>query len=337
MMRKIVLILTITGIAFLHYFSPIHYHNLHAIYQRLYYVPLILGAYWFGLRQGMIFAFIAAISYIPHIYFQWSHDPMQSFTQYVEIVMFFGIASLVGVLSDIQKKHQLQIEEANKNMRIMERLSLLGQLAAGLAHEIRNPLSSIIGSVEILKDKFKNDKEGAEFAEIMKKELKKMNDKLNEFLRFAKPTPVQSVPNNLNDVVKATVNFVQNQALKAGVAIRIELDDSLPIIPMDAEQLKQALLNLILNAMQAMPKGGNITTGTWKSEKIIGFFVEDDGPGIPENLREKVFEPFYTTKADGTGLGLSIVKQLVEAMHGNVTARQGKTGARFEVEIPNGQ
>jgi len=334
-MKKIMLIAGILIIALLHYLSPISLHHMHALYQRLYYVPIIIGAYWFGVKGGLPFAVVAAVSYLPHIIIQWSGEPDEAFTQYVEVAMFFVISSLVGVLSDRQRLQYRQIQEANMKITRMDRLSLLGQLAAGLAHEIRNPLGSLVGSVEILEESLGENHPKIEFVTIMHRELNRLRDKLNEFLKFARPAPPQRIENSINDVVNAGVDLVQREAAKSSSRIETRIDEKVPLISMDAEQVKQILINLLLNAVQAMPDGGTVTVTTGVFDKGVFFSVEDEGAGVPEVNREKIFDPFFSTKKDGTGLGLPIVKQLAEAMNGTITLSPVSAGARFEVRIPD--
>lgn len=334
-MKKILLVVVILIIALLHYCTPISLHHMHAFYQRLYYVPIIIGAYWFGLKSGIPFSVLAALSYLPHIIFQWSAHPDEAFTQYVEIAMFFMIGSLVGILSDRQRFQYKQIQEANLKISRMDRLSLLGQLAAGLAHEIRNPLGSLVGSVEILEESLGEKHPKIEFVTIMHQELNRLRDKLNEFLKFARPAPPQRIENSINDVVKAGVDLVQREAAKTSSRIETRIDETVPLVSMDAEQVKQILINLLLNSVQAMPDGGTVTVTTGVYDAGVFFSVEDDGNGVSAENREKIFDPFFSTKKDGTGLGLPIVKQLVEAMNGTVTLSDAPAGARFEVRIPN--
>lgn len=335
MKRKLVLSAAVIAISVLHYFSPITYPNLHSVYQRLYYVPVVLGAYWFGLRGGLIFALLSGIAYVPHILFQWSLHPTEAFTQYVEIVMFTVVGSLVGVLSDIQRLQSEQLKKAHEKIRRMDRLSLLGQLAAGLAHEIRNPLGSLIGSAEILEEAIGPEHPKREFLDIMKAELNRSRDKLNEFLKFARPARPQILPNDINDVVRATLALAKQQAEKLGCRIVTELSNSMPMVPMDSEQLKAAVLNLLLNGCQAMPDGGSLTIRTWDEDNCACLSVWDEGPGISPDKVDKVFEPFYTTKEKGTGLGLATVKQLVEGQNGTVSLFPAGKGACFEIRIPH--
>lgn len=319
----------------MHYLSPIHLHSVHAIYQRLYYIPVILGAYWFGLRFGLVSALLCALGYVPHIFFQWAAMPHEMFTQYVEIVMFFAVGSMVGIMSDFQRAQQKRILDANEQIRRMDRLSLLGQLSAGLAHEIRNPLGSLMGSVEILDKEIPVTSPKREFLEIIQTELRRLSGKLDEFLKFARPAPPHPVPNNLNDIVKESVRLVEKHVAQGGVALDLHLAPAMPLAAVDSDHLKQVLLNLLLNAVQASSPQGRIAVSTWGDEKTVGLSVEDNGPGIPGASLARIWEPFFTTKPQGTGLGLSIVKQLVEAMNGSIRVVPLVKGVRFEVRIPN--
>lgn len=335
MKRRILLVGSIVAVSLLHYLSPIHLHSAHAIFQRLYYIPVILGAYWFGLRFGLVIALLSAAGYLPHIFFQWSVMPHEMFTQYVEIVMFFVVGSMVGIMSDFHRAQQKRILEANEQIRRMDRLSLLGQLSAGLAHEIRNPLGSLMGSVQILDKEILPTNPKREFVEIIQKELRRLSGKLDEFLKFARPAPPHPVPNSLNDIVKESVQLVEKQAAQGGVVLNLHLAPAMPLAAVDSDHVKQILLNLLLNAVQASPIRGRITISTWANGRMVGLSVEDEGSGIPESSLEKIFDPFYTTKPEGTGLGLSIVKQLVDAMRGSIEVISLPKGVRFDVRIPN--
>jgi two-component system, NtrC family, sensor histidine kinase HydH len=333
-MKKYLLFLSIIIISALHYLTPVMLHNFHAIYQRLYYLPIILCAYKFGFRWGLTAAIFSAIVYIPHIFLQWASMPMEMFTQYIEIIMFLVIGSLVGILSDIQKAQLKQIAQANERMNRMDKMSLLGQLAAGLAHEIRNPLGSLIGSDEILAESLGKAHPKYEFIEILQKEHRRLRDKLNEFLSFARPTPACIIPNNLNAIVKATVNLAEKQTIKSGCSLVLDLDDKLRDIPIDADRMKQILLNLLINSCQAMPNGGTITVCTWPEKESVCLSINDQGAGIDKKIISRIFEPFFTTKNDGTGLGLAIVKQLIEEMNGKIDVQSSQQGSQFTIRIP---
>ena len=187
-MKKHIIIISLgILISALHYLTPIHQHHLHAVFQRLYYIPIMLAAYYFNLKFTIVYAVLFGLLYAPHIFFQWSFDAAHSFTQYVEISMFLVIASILGILFEIRHQQQNQIIHQQEELAKEKKLSLLGKLAAGLAHEIRNPLGGLLGSAEILKESLGEEHPKAEFVQIIEKELKRVNSKLNEFLDFARP------------------------------------------------------------------------------------------------------------------------------------------------------
>ena len=333
--KKVGLLLGIVAVSLLHYLTPVlHNAAWHALFQRLFYVPIILGAYWFGFRWGLILSLLSGLVYAPHVFFQWSAIPMAADSKYVEIIMFVIIASLVGTLSDVQKLQQRKLLEATGQLHRMDRLSLLGQLAAGLAHEIRNPLGSLIGSDEILAESIGKDHPKYEFIEILQKEHRRLRDKLNEFLNFAKPSPPQLLPNQLNDVVRSTVSLIAKQAADSNCPIILNLDEQLPMVPMDAAHMQQILLNLLLNGVQSMPEGGTLTVATKQENNSIEVSVRDEGTGIDKDTINRIFDPFYSTKSEGTGLGLSIVKQLTEAMNGTIAVESDDRGTGFTLRIP---
>jgi len=329
-----VIIVLIVGIALFHYLTPVKSHHLHAIFQRLFYLPIILAAFRFGLRGGLVCALVCALLYAPHILFQWHSFPQEAFIKSIEIAMFAVVGGVVGVLADIQQHQHRQLLDAQRQVRRMDRLGLLGQLASGLAHEIRNPLGALIGSAEILDDAIVAADPNKEFVRILRKELVRLRDTVNEFLLFARPAPAERIPNNLNDVVKATCSLVEQEARRHGITFDCRLDESMPLIPMDAEKLKQIMLNLMLNSIQALPDGGTVTVTTRLEKQWASLLIADNGPGIPVEQQKEIFTPFYSTKKEGTGLGLSIVKQLVEAVNGSIHYVANDNGACFEVRIP---
>ena len=333
-MNKIILFIVILCISLLHYGTPVMPDmDLHAIYQRLYYIPIILCAYRSGLRWGLAAAFVSAITYLPHILLQWRSMPMEMFTQYVEILMFFIIGGLVGILSDRQKAQQQQIEANSRKMFQMEQMSLLGQLAAGLAHEIRNPLGSLIGSDEIIAEGLGATHPLMEFVTIMQKEHRRLRDKLNEFLQFARPRPICVLPNKLTELVHETVTQIGRQYPEIEYKESIQWPEIEEEILVDADKLKQILLNLLLNACQAMPAGGKIHVTTFRTKTGASISIEDQGPGISADTLDRIFEPFFTTKENGTGLGLAIVKQLAEEINGTVGVESSESGTTFILRI----
>jgi signal transduction histidine kinase len=324
-------------ISVLHYLTPIHLHYFHAIFQRLYYIPIILAAYFFSLKLAVAYAALSGLLYAPHIFIQWASHASHSFTQYVEISMFIVIATVLGLLFEIRRRQQKQIIHQQKELAREKQLGLLGRLAAGLAHEIRNPLGGLLGSAEILKENLGGQDQNSEFVQIIETELKRVNKKLNEFLDFVRPRPPEFIPNDINDIIKEVVLLMQSEAEKAGIIIEQKFGSETHLIPIDAEQIKQVILNIVLNSLKALPRGGTLQIKTEYKDKEMVVSFKDDGPGILQEEIESVFEPFFTKKEKGTGLGLAVSRQLAEGHNGSLKAIYQDKGAYFELRLPDGK
>jgi two-component system sensor histidine kinase HydH len=240
----------------------------------------------------------------------------------------------VIILRDLREIKQLE-----EKVRRSEKLAAIGKLAAGVAHEIRNPLSSIRGFAQYLRNALKDKPREKEYAETIVSEVDRINRVVTDLLTFARPMEADLAPADVTELVERTVRLVQADARSRGIGIQKNLSD-LSIIPLDANQMTQALLNLLLNSLQAVSFGGNIEVGAELDPSVsrLNIWVEDDGPGIPADQREKIFDPFFTTREKGTGLGLAIVHKIVEN-HGGETNLQspppGKArGCRFTISIP---
>jgi signal transduction histidine kinase len=227
-----------------------------------------------------------------------------------------------------------QILEIEEQLRRADRLSTLGELSAGMAHEIRNPLGSIRGTAEILKDGVDSSDPRYEFAEILVREADRLNGVLENFLRFARQAPLEQGRFELNAVVREVVDLTRRQAERSHVEVRVRSAE-LPQLFGDAGQVRQALLNLVLNALQAMPDGGRLTLTTKHAGDRALVTIADSGPGIPAAEQERIFKTFVTTRADGTGLGLPISQRIITSHGGQISvdSTPGR-GAAFTVALP---
>ncbi len=237
----------------------------------------------------------------------------------------------VMILRDLGEVRRLQAE-----IRRQEKLAAIGGLATGVAHEIRNPLSSIKGIATYYKSKFRDGSEDKEMAGVMIQEVDRLNRVISELLEFARPSQLNLRPTNMNDLLEHSVRLVRQEAIAQNVNIRLNLTPTPVEMEIDPDRLTQCLLNLYLNALQAMEKGGQLTIAT--SVKEDGCFmidVRDSGSGIRSDELSKVFDPYYTTKSQGTGLGLAIIHKIVEAHHGMIKVRSAAgQGAVFSISLP---
>lgn len=218
-----------------------------------------------------------------------------------------------------------------------ERALLLEEMATGLAHEIRNPLGSIKGAAEYLRLDA-DAGESRKLLDVIVEETNRLNTVVSQFLNYARPQSGRPEKQNLNGIVEKVVSLLKTMGLPRGVTIRTELDEGLPTARVDGEQMIQVLLNLGLNALDAMPRGGELTFETARSrtgkKESVELIVRDTGEGIPEEAMADIFKPFFTTKRGGTGLGLSICERIVRNNGGEilVETERGK-GTAFRVRL----
>lgn len=354
--RLVIIFSLVVAISALHYLTSTAFHQYHDIYRRLYYIPIILGGLWFTVRGGLAVAVTVSVVYAPHVLLQWGHRPATELEQYLEILLYNVIGLLTGFLAHREqeqkkryqktskrleesyiklKKQADQLLETEEQLRRADRLSALGELSVGMAHEIRNPLGSIRGTAEILRDGTSKTDERYEFSEILVKEVDRLERVVRDFLNFARPTEKDLRSVSISEALQEVVTLTRQQAVKSHVDIRLDEAGELPMVSGDFEQYKQAFLNLVLNAIQVMPSGGTLDIACERLDGHLRITFTDSGPGIPEELQDRIFNPFYTTRNDGTGLGLAITHRIIDANGGklSVQSRPGE-GACFIVDLP---
>lgn len=328
---------------------------LHSLLGHLYIVPIILGAYWYGIKGGVGVSLASALLFSPHLFLHW-HDPFLDVYNFIELFLFILIGGVTGVLSQMERNQRMRYEESllrldeshrklkdqtdilfqtEEQLRRADRLSALGELSAGMAHEIRNPLGSIKGAVEILRDDYGPEDAKYEFIQILLKETDRLNHIVQEFLGFARPKQPELQQADLNEAIESVLALTALEAKKAGVKVEKRLDPSIGIRSLDVSLLRQAFLNLVLNAIQATDKGGVLTVVSALREDSIEITVADTGIGISEENRKKLFSPFFTTRKNGTGLGLAITYRIIENHRGtiDVESEPGK-GTTFMIRLP---
>ncbi|MFV1976506.1 MAG: nitrogen regulation protein NR(II) [Candidatus Scalindua sp.] len=353
------LVLFVILVSLFHYITGTghKYHALHEIYRRLYYVPIILSAFWFGMKGGIFSAVIVSFFYLPHVIYQWGGNFLTAdLPRTLQIVLYYVIGLVTGFLSQRQmnaaeslkktikerdesydelKKQAEILVHAEEQLRRADRLSALGKLSAGIAHEVRNPLASIKGTAEIFSDKFKPGDKEYEFVEILIKEVNRLDAVVVGFLDFAKPKPPELKSSNINDIILSVLKLTEHQIARSGINLKTHLEETLPSVYVDPEQMKQVFLNLIINAVQAMPDGGYLGVESYRNGSEIVCKLSDTGTGINREQRENLFTPFYTSKKKGTGLGLAIVYRILEGHKGEIkfTTEEDK-GTCFTISLP---
>jgi signal transduction histidine kinase len=353
MIRVAILCLSVLAISLLHYFTPLHLHYLHDIFQRFYYLPIILAALWFGFRGGLLCSVVVSIAYAPHILFQWGGTLTVEMEKYLEIVLYNIVGGVTGLLSQRERERTVELQRTargleesyaklqqqseriiaiEEQLRKAERLSTLGEMAAVLAHEIRNPLGSIRGTAEILKDDYPPDNPKHEFVDIQIRETERLNRVVEDFLRMARPQPAEMKSCRVREELETIVTLVALDARERKVDVVLDSTGDDPIIKGDGEKLRQAFLNILINALQATPPGGKVTLSVHSQGSLVDISVTDNGSGIDSEMLDRLFEPFFTTKSDGTGLGLAITKKIIEG-HGGVIRVESRAGEGTIVRV----
>lgn len=331
-----------------HYLTPADLRLWHGLFQRLYYLPVVFAAVAFGWVGGLVAGLVSALLYVPHIVTTWSHVHHYAIEQYVDIVMFLAVGLVTGVLSDRERSRRAELQAAATKLEHMnvelqnsfeqvkraDRLSAIGQLAAGLAHEIRNPLASIDGAAEVLEAGTEPEEVRRETLGIIRKECARLFRLLTNLLDFARPRPPEWRAVEVGHVLDSVIELVRHSGGKR-IQFHRDAPDSLPRLMADEEQLAQVILNLTINSVQAMPEGGEVWLTAAAKDGGVVISVRDQGEGIPQDQMDRVFDPFYTTKDGGTGLGLSVVHQIVSHHGGKVTAsRNTDRGMTFSLWFP---
>ena len=263
-----------------------------------------------------------------------SRDEMGSLAENLNIM----IEKLNLAKEEAEEYHQELIQRA-------DRMASIGELASGIAHEIRNPLAGIQGAIQILAEGFPKEDPRIQVADEIQKQIYKLERLVKDLLNYAKPVPTNYSPTDINGLVDKVVSFfVTQQGLSKNLKIEKKFFSSLPKTMINPSSMEQAFLNIILNAQKAMPKGGTFTVSTvalpqrkddGKEVHEVQIIFEDTGVGIPGENLPKIFNPFFSTRSDGTGLGLSITKNIVEQHGGKIEVEsQVNTGTKFIITLP---
>jgi signal transduction histidine kinase len=356
-------------VSVLHYTTPTMKWQYHLIFMQSYFIPIILGAFQFGIKGGLGTAIAVSVIYFPHVMLQWGGLIEGNLMRFLQIVLFNIIGYLTGLKAQNEHQEKARYQEAaekleesleklqnqSEKLKALEeqlnqadRLAIVGELTASLAHEVRNPLGSIRGIVDILRDELPEEKKTNEFLTILEQETGRLNSVVENYLSFAKKQHIQIQKYNLNDLIANVELLLAGRAKKSNTKITTILPELPVILVGDPQKLQQVIANLVLNATQAMPEGGELAIEVvhkqaitelqekWNiNGEVVCIKVSDTGSGIEKQVLDKIFKPFYTTREKGAGLGLAIVKRIVEENKWNIFVESvPQKGTTFFLFIP---
>src|SRR5450631_3816433 len=332
--------------------------GINSSYYPIYYVPIVTAAIHFGPWGALLWTSLASAAYCSYLYpalQEYTLTPMGAAELAIRILFFFLAAIVVNrfTLENRRKTMQYQqvaeelteanllLERAQAEARRSERLAALGQLSAGLAHEIRNPLRVIKGSAETLNRKLQNSNPlASELAGYISSEVNRASALVTRFLDFARPLRTETRLQRVTELIDQALKSVGEQWKGGPVVVEREYQKDLPLVPLDENLCEQVFLNLVQNAYEAMGSDGGtfrvtVSDALSNGRKGVQVRLKDTGSGVPAEMREQIFNPFVTTKKTGVGLGLSIVSKIVDEHHGTIRLEQGHSrGACFVIFFP---
>lgn len=340
------------------HYTNYHYEmNYHILLQFAYYLPVIYAAMRFGPAGGILSGLLITLLILPFMTGFHEMNPSAVYTQWVEIGLINVIGWLTGFLTEQERKasrkYRLALtvqkelveklkQESQERQRLegeirqTERLTALGHMSAGLAHEIRNPLGIMKVSIQLLAQEKVGDGVVSEYCRVLLEECERLNRLVSEFLSFARPKePIRervTLGKLLNEEVALIQPALRQHHIELGQA-RSQVDEY--EVEVDPDQIKQVILNILLNAIDAQGEGGVIHLEGVRQVGFVGFAISDEGAGISPDDMPYIYDPFFTTKEKGTGLGLSVVHRILDQHGGKIaTTNRSERGVRVEILLP---
>ncbi len=331
-------------VGILHYATPtrMDLHWVHDVARRLYYVPILLGGALGGVRGGGVVAAVVLLFYSPHAWHpHFGPDPASPTQKVLESGFYVVLGLLSGLISDRSRGEAARqvallerLRRQDAELMRASRLGSLGALTAGLAHEIRNPLHAMRGTAEVVLDVVPADVPQRPLAEALLTEIDRLDALLRQFLDFARHRPPTTGPVALHEVVAHVGELIRAQAARQGTAVHLSAPAVGPVAA-DPQQLIQVVLGLCINAMQALSEGGSLWLEVIEADGERGVAVSNDGPSISAEMKERIFDPFVSTREGGVGLGLAIAWRIVDSHGGRlVVADRDGGGVRFAMLLP---
>jgi two-component system, NtrC family, sensor histidine kinase HydH len=331
-----------------HLLTDPHLHWLHDVLRRAYYLPILFAAFQLGLLGGLAAVALVIVTYYPHAFLTAHHfDPASGIEKILEIGMYVVVGAVAGHLADKERARRDELTRALAEQRRLQhqlvragRLSALGEVVAGIAHEIKNPLHSLAGSAEIVDPLIAPELEERRLWEIHRSEIKRLERTAERFLSFARPGGLVEEELDLRDVARRAVDLIDAQARQQHVFLELALPDDPVRVRGDQDQLAQVALNIALNGLKAIGEGGgalrvSVCDEPQGAHRMACLRLENDGPRIPEAELEHLFDPFHSGTPDGTGLGLSISARVAEQHGGYIEAANEGLGVSFRVMLPS--
>ncbi len=326
---KVKVILVCVGVvSLLYYLTPMRLCLFQELFTRFYYIPIILGGLWFGLWGGIRVSLLITLLCIPHAFLAFRSDQALFYDEVLELFLFNLVGPAVGALRDRDRRQQALNQK-------LQALATLGETVSSVAHEMKNMLIPIRGFLRRIRENQNPEPKVTSYLEIVDQESAKLEKMVKDMLAFGRFAPLQKEEVEVRALVEEMQQIVAEEFGDNGVRLVCRCQDGIEKVSLDREKVRQALANLLQNALQASPKGKEVRLLVQSDHGNLRMVVEDEGAGIPKEHLDRIFQPFFTTKPQGTGLGLAITHQIVRDHGGAIRVESTPgNGTRVFLSFP---
>ena len=326
--KKRVLVASVAVASILFYLSPLRLSLAQELSTRLFYVPILLGALWFGLRGGLPISLLVTLICIPHALRTFGWDPLLFYDDVLEFFLFNLTGALVGILRDREQRQIARNQE-------LQALAAIGEAVSTVAHEIKNILIPIRGFLKRTREVIVGEGKAAAYLQVVESESARLDGLVKDMLLFGRFSPLRREAVDLPSLMDELRRSLSEEFRHKGIRLKWSCHGGEKRVSLDREKLRHALVNLLQNALQASDKGKEIRLFSRCGEETLEITVEDEGAGISKENLDRIFQPFFTTKPQGNGLGLAIAQRVVLDHGGKIRVEStlGK-GTRFLLSFP---
>ena len=334
----LIIFLTLANTLFLYSTEVSERHYL-VFYLGFYFFPIILAGFWFGLWSVLGTSLSITVLYLPFTVTHWESFSADDLNNILEMILFNAVAVILGILRDRERAEQRRSREA-------ETLAAIGRAMSGVAHDMKTPLVAIGGFSRLIQRKLQKcdsdseqckifTREAQEKLDVITNETMRLENMVKDMLDFAKPLELHRSEHNINRIIEECLAVIRDVAQEKRVKLQLQPSEDLTAVSLDAMRMKRAVVNLVMNAIQASSDGEVVTVRNYRKDNKAIVEVIDNGRGIPSDKKEEIFSPFHSTKKEGTGLGLPIVKKIVEAHRGHLEILDNQEkGTTFRILMP---
>ena len=322
-------ILAITAmVTLLYYLTPLRQSLLQELFTRFFYVPITLGGLWFGLWGGARVSLCVTLVCLPHTFMAFRQDQALFYDELLELCLFNLIGPLVGALRDRELRQRVLNQK-------VQALAAIGETVSSVAHEMKNMLIPMRGFLRRLRERPPVDEKGASYLEIVDREAAKLDQMVKDMLAFGRHAPLQRQEVEVRSLVEDLRQILDNEFRRKGIRLVCQCQQGENRVTLDRDRIRNALANLLHNALQASPEGKEVRLLVQHDRRSVRFMIEDEGAGIPKEHMDRIFQPFFTTKPQGTGLGLAITQRIVKEHGGEIRVESTPgNGTRFVLSLP---